>query len=150
MDVVKDVDARLFPVGRLDYNTSGALIMTNDGELAYRIAHPKHEVYKTYRAKVAGVLSNERAARLRRGVDIGGFKTAPAKVNIIKGMKGCTVVEISIREGRNRQVRKMCETVGFEVKKLKRVSFGGITLEGLGVGEYRELKPHEIKILYSL
>ena len=119
MDVVKDVDARLFPVGRLDYNTSGALIMTNDGELAYRIAHPKHEVYKTYRAKVAGVLSNERAARLRRGVDIGGFKTAPAKVEIIKGMKGCTIVEISIREGRNRQVRKMFSAVGNPVQELE-------------------------------
>ena len=75
MEVVKDIDARLFPVGRLDYNTSGALLMTNDGEMAYKLTHPKHEVYKTYRARVAGVLSNEKVARLRKGVDIGGFVT---------------------------------------------------------------------------
>lgn len=149
MDVVKDVDARLFPVGRLDYNTSGALIMTNDGELAYRIAHPKHEVYKTYRAKVAGVLSNERAARLRRGVDIGGFKTAPAKVNIIKGMKGCTVVEISIREGRNRQVRKMFAAVGNPVQELERVSIGEVRLGHLKPGHYRKLTKEEIEYLQN-
>ena len=147
MDVVKDVDARLFPVGRLDYNTSGALIMTNDGELAYRIAHPKHEVYKTYRAKVAGVLSNERAARLRRGVDIGGFKTAPAKVEIIKGMKGCTIVEISIREGRNRQVRKMFSAVGNPVQELERVSIGEVRLGHLKPGHYRKLTKEEIEYL---
>ena len=149
MDVVKDVDARLFPVGRLDYNTSGALIMTNDGELAYRIAHPKHEVYKTYRAKVAGVLSNERAARLRRGVYIGGFKTAPAKVNIIKGMKGCTVVEISIREGRNRQVRKMFAAVGNPVQELERVSIGEVRLGHLKPGHYRKLTKEEIEYLMN-
>ena len=147
MDVVKDVDARLFPVGRLDYNTSGALIMTNDGELAYRIAHPKHEVYKTYRAKVAGVLSNERAARLRRGVDIGGFKTAPAKDEIIKGMKGCTIVEISIREGRNRQVRKMFSAVGNPVQELERVSIGEVRLGHLKPGHYRKLTKEEIEYL---
>ena len=78
VDLIQDIDARLFPVGRLDYNTSGALIMTNDGELAYRLTHPKHEIYKTYRALVSGVLSEEKAARLRRGVDIGGFVTSRA------------------------------------------------------------------------
>lgn len=100
MDVVADIDARLFPVGRLDYNTSGALIMTNDGELAYRLTHPKHEVYKTYRARVAGILSNEKVARLRKGVDIGGFVTSRAKVNVIKGTQHSTIVEIAIHEGK--------------------------------------------------
>ena len=107
MEVVKDIDARLFPVGRLDYNTSGALIMTNDGDLAYRLTHPKHEVYKTYRARVAGVLPRKKAARLRKGVDIGGFVTSPAKVQVIEGGQRSTIVEISIHEGKNRQVRKM-------------------------------------------
>ena len=84
MDLVAEVDARLFPVGRLDYNTSGLLLMTNDGELAYRLTHPKHEVEKTYRARVAGVLSPERIAKLKKGVDIGGFVTSPAKVSVLK------------------------------------------------------------------
>ena len=122
MDVVADIDARLFPVGRLDYNTSGALIMTNDGDLAYRLTHPKHEVYKTYRARVSGILSAEKVSRLRKGVDIGGFVTSPARVNIIRGTKNSTIVEISIYEGKNRQVRKMFKTVGNPVQELTRIA----------------------------
>ena len=147
MDIVADIDARLFPVGRLDYNTSGALIMTNDGELAYRITHPKHEIYKTYRARVAGVLSNERAARLRKGVDIGGFITSPAKVNIIKANTHSTIVEISIREGKNRQVRKMFAAVGNPVQELERVAIGDIHLGHLKPGHYRKLTHEEIEYL---
>ena len=147
MDVVKDIDARLFPVGRLDYNTSGALIMTNDGELAYRLTHPKHEVYKTYRALVSGALSNERAARLRRGVDIGGFVTSPAKVKIIKGTQHSTLVEIAIHEGKNRQVRKMFAAVGNPVQELERVAIGDIRLGHLKPGHYRKLTREEIEYL---
>ena len=147
MDVVSDIDARLFPVGRLDYNTSGALIMTNDGELAYRITHPKHEIYKTYRARVSGVLSNERAARLRKGVDIGGFITSPAKVHIIKGNTHSTIVEISIREGKNRQVRKMFAAVGNPVQELERIAIGDIHLGHLQVGHYRKLTHEEVEYL---
>lgn len=147
MDVVKDIDARLFPVGRLDYNTSGALIMTNDGELAYRLTHPKHEVYKTYRALVSGVLSNERAARLRRGVDIGGFVTSPAKVKIIRGTQHSTLVEIAIHEGKNRQVRKMFAAVGNPVQELERVAIGDIRLGRLKPGHYRKLTREEIEYL---
>lgn len=147
MDVVKDIDARLFPVGRLDYNTSGALIMTNDGELAYRLTHPKHEVYKTYRALVSGVLSNERAARLRRGVDIGGFVTSPAKVKIIRGTQHSTLVEIAIHEGKNRQVRKMFAAVGNPVQELERVAIGDIRLGHLKPGHYRKLTREEIEYL---
>ena len=149
MDVVKDIDARLFPVGRLDYNTSGALIMTNDGELAYRLTHPKHEVYKTYRALVSGILSNERAARLRRGVDIGGFVTSPAKVKIIKGTQHSTLVEIAIHEGKNRQVRKMFAAVGNPVQELERVAIGDIRLGHLKPGHYRKLTREEIEYLKS-
>ena len=147
MDVVADIDARLFPVGRLDYNTSGALILTNDGELAYRLTHPKHEIYKTYRARVAGVLSNEKAARLRKGIDIGGFVTSPAKVSIIKGSGHSTIVEIAIREGKNRQVRKMFAAVGNPVQELERIAIGDIRLGHLKAGHYRKLTREEIQYL---
>ncbi len=147
MDVVADIDARLFPVGRLDYNTSGALIMTNDGELAYRLTHPKHEVYKTYRARVAGILSNEKVARLRKGVDIGGFVTSRAKVNVIKGTQHSTIVEIAIHEGKNRQVRKMFSAVGNPVQELERVAIGEIRLGHLKPGHYRKLTREEIEYL---
>lgn len=147
MDVVADIDARLFPVGRLDYNTSGALIMTNDGELAYRLTHPKHEVYKTYRARVAGILSNEKAAHLRKGVDIGGFVTSRAKVTIIKGTQHSTIVEIAIHEGKNRQVRKMFSAVGNPVQELERVAIGEIKLGHLKPGHYRKLTRDEIEYL---
>ena len=147
MDVVADIDARLFPVGRLDYNTSGALIMTNDGEMAYRLTHPKHEVYKTYRARVVGILSNEKAARLRKGVDIGGFVTSPAKVNIIKGTQHSTIVEISIHEGKNRQVRKMFAAVGNPVQELERTAIGEIRLGHLKPGHYRKLTREEVEYL---
>lgn len=147
MDVVKDIDARLFPVGRLDYNTSGALIMTNDGELAYRLTHPKHEVYKTYRVRVSGVLSNEKAAKLRKGVDIGGFVTSRAKVSIIRGNQHSTIVEISIHEGKNRQVRKMFKAVGNPVQELERIAIGDIRLGHLKPGHYRKLTHEEIEYL---
>lgn len=147
MDVVKDIDARLFPVGRLDYNTSGALIMTNDGELAYRLTHPKHEVYKTYRVRVSGILSNEKAAKLRKGVDIGGFVTSRARVNIIRGNQHSTIVEISIHEGKNRQVRKMFKAVGNPVQELERIAIGDIRLGHLKPGHYRKLTREEIEYL---
>ncbi|MGN0727106.1 MAG: pseudouridine synthase [Anaerovoracaceae bacterium] len=150
MDVVKDIDARLFPVGRLDYNTSGALLMTNDGEMAYKLTHPKHEVYKTYRARVAGVLSNEKVARLRKGVDIGGFVTSRAKVNVIKGNQHSTIVEISIHEGKNRQVRKMFAAVGNPVQELERTAIGEIRLGHLKPGHYRKLTREEIQYLRSV
>lgn len=147
MDFVQDIDARLFPVGRLDYNTSGALILTNDGELAYKLTHPKHEIYKTYRATVAGILSDEKAARLRKGIDIGGFVTSRAKVKIIKGLPRSTVVEISIREGKNRQVRKMFAAIGNPVQTLTRVAIGDIPLGHLRPGHYRKLTQEEIRYL---
>ena len=150
MEVVKDIDARLFPVGRLDYTTSGALLMTNDGEMAYKLTHPKHEVYKTYRARVAGVLSNEKVARLRKGVDIGGFVTSRAKVNVIKGNQHSTIVEISIHEGKNRQVRKMFAAVGNPVQELERTAIGEIRLGHLKPGHYRKLTREEIQYLRSV
>lgn len=147
MELVSDIDARLFPVGRLDYNTSGLLIMTNDGDLAYRLTHPKHHVFKTYRARVAGVLSNEKVVKLRKGVDIGGFVTSKAIVNIIKGTQRSTIVEISITEGKNRQVRKMFSAVGNPAQELERIAIGDLKLGHLRVGHYRKLTHEEVEYL---
>lgn len=149
-ELVSDIPERLFPVGRLDYNTSGLLIMTNDGQLTYTLTHPKHEVYKTYIAKVAGVLSDARIAKLRKGVDIGGFITSPAKVKVIKQMPRHAIVEISIKEGKNRQVRKMFAAVGNKVQELQRVSIGEIKLGRLMEGHYRKLNREEIEYLKKL
>lgn len=149
-ELVADIPERLFPVGRLDYNTTGLLIMTNDGDLTYTLTHPKHEVWKTYIATVSGVISDNRIARLRKGVDIGGFVTSPAKVRVIKQMPRRAVVEISIHEGKNRQVRKMFAAVGNKVQELERVSIGDIRLGRLMSGHYRKLTREEIEYLKSL
>lgn len=146
-DLVTDVDARLFPIGRLDYNTSGMLLMTNDGDMAYRLTHPKHHVYKTYRARVSGVLSNEKIAKLKNGVDIGGFVTSKANVKVIKQGDRSAIVEIQIYEGKNRQVRKMFAAVGNKVQELERVAIGDLYLGRLMVGHYRKLTPKEIEYL---
>ena len=147
MELVNDIDARLFPVGRLDYNTTGALIMTNDGDLTYRVTHPRHELGKTYRALVKGIISNEKLAKLRKGVDIGGYVTKRAWVNIIKVGKGSTLVEITIHEGKNRQVRKMFAAVGNPVQTLERIAIGPIKLGHLKEGHYRKLTKEEIEFL---
>lgn len=149
MDLVQDVDARIFPVGRLDYNTSGMLIMTNDGDFAYRLSHPKHEMPKTYRAVVAGVLSKEKCAKLSEGVDIGGFVTSKAKVEVVKGHPRSTVVDITIHEGKNRQVRKMFKAVGNNVQELQRIAIGDIRLGRLAEGHYRKLTRDEVEYLKS-
>lgn len=149
-ELVADIPERLFPVGRLDYNTTGLLIMTNDGDLTYTLTHPKHEVWKTYIATVSGVISDNRIARLRKGVDIGGFVTSPAKVRVIKQMPRHAVVEISIHEGKNRQVRKMFAAVGNKIQELERVSIGDIRLGRLMSGHYRKLTREEIEYLKSL
>ena len=147
MDLVSDVDERLFPIGRLDFNTSGLLLLTNDGELAYRLTHPKHQIYKTYRARVSGVLSESRMAKLRRGVDIGGFVTSKATVKMIKQGERSAIVEIRIAEGKNRQVRKMCGAVNLTVARLKRISVGPIKLGMLKPGAWRELSKDEVDML---
>ena len=137
-------------MGRLDYNTSGLLILTNDGDLAYRLTHPKHHIYKTYRAVVQGVVSNERLAKLRKGVDIGGFVTSPAQVKVIKQQERRALVEISIYEGKNRQVRKMFAAVGNKVLELERIAIGDIRLGRLMEGHYRKLTREEIEYLKNV
>jgi 23S rRNA pseudouridine2605 synthase len=147
MALVADIEERLFSVGRLDYNTSGMLLLTNDGDLAYRLSHPKHQIYKTYRARVSGQLSAERAAKLRGGVDIGGFITSKAVVNVIKQAERHAIVEIKIYEGKNRQVRKMFAAVGNKVLDLERTAIGDLYLGHLKEGHYRKLTPKEIEYL---
>ena len=148
--LVADIPGRLFPVGRLDYNTTGLLIMTNDGDIANRMAHPSGEVYKTYVAEVEGVISDKKLALLRKGVDIGGFVTAPARVKVLRQRPRSATVEISIREGKNRQVRKMLAAVGNRVQRLERIAIGDIKLGRLKEGHYRKLGKEEIEYLMKI
>lgn len=149
MELVRDIDARLFPVGRLDYNTSGLLLMTNDGDLAFKLTHPKHELLKTYRVRCVGHISKERIAKLRSGINIGGYVTAPAHVNLLKFSGKTSIVEIKIHEGKNRQIRKMFAAVGNKVIDLERIAIGNIHIGHLKEGHYRKLKKDEISYLYS-
>lgn len=150
MDLVTDITERIFPVGRLDYNTTGLLILTNDGELSQKLTHPQHQVTKTYHARITGVLSSERMSKLRNGVDIGGFVTSKARVEILKQAEKSTIVEIEISEGKNRQVRKMFTAVGCKVQELERVSMGEIRLGRLLEGHYRKLTAQEVEYLKQL
>ena len=137
-----DTDYRIFPIGRLDMNTEGLLLLTNDGEFANKLMHPKNKVEKTYIANVKGNITEEKIEHLINGVDIGGYITKPAKVRIIS--KDKNEIEIKISEGKNRQVRKMCEAVGLKVINLKRISIGKLNLGNLKIGEYRYLNKSEI------
>lgn len=140
-------EIRVFPVGRLDYNTSGLLILTNDGELSNKLMHPKHEFNKTYVARVKGIVTRAKASWLSKGVDIGDFKTSPAEVNVLRHDKNSSVVEITIHEGKNRQVRRMFEAIGHEVVELERVGLGNLKIGKLAVGQFRKLGPAEIEYL---
>lgn len=143
-ELVKDIDARVFPVGRLDFNTSGLIIMTNDGDFAYKLTHPKHEIYKKYLVLVAGKVSYAKLAKLRNGVDIGGFVTSKAIVKIVKDSAKSTLLEVSIHEGKNRQIRKMFKAVGNPVQQLKRIAIGDVQMGRLREGYYRKLRPDEV------
>jgi 23S rRNA pseudouridine2605 synthase len=144
VDLVKNEDARLFPVGRLDFATSGALLLTNDGDLSYALTHPKHEVEKTYLLKVRGHVDEVDLQKWRDGVDIGDAVTRPATVFKAEEEPNFTWVEITIKEGRNRQIRRMGEAIGVKINKLKRVSFAGLTIEGIKIGQYRRLTQKEL------
>ena len=144
VDLVKDVKARVYPVGRLDFATSGALLLTNDGALSYALTHPKHRVEKTYLLKVAGVVPEAVLEAWRTGVDIGDVVTRPAEVFRIEQEENYTWIQVTIHEGRNRQIRRMGEATGIDIRKLKRISFAGFTIEGLRVGQYRLLKSREL------
>ena len=145
IDLVKnEIHTRVFPVGRLDYDTEGLLLMTNDGEWANRVSHPRYESEKKYYAVLKGTLTIPELNKIRRGVTVDGKKTLPAKCEILEIDMGMTLVEITIREGRNRQVRKMFEAVGHDVKKLRRDRVGIVNLGNLPQGRWRYLTSGEI------
>ena len=147
MELVEDIDARIYPVGRLDFDTTGLLIMTNDGDFANRLAHPSNVVNKTYIARVDAPLTESQLDEIRNGVELDGSLTAPAKAENIKRPQKGFEVKITIHEGRNRQVRRMLECVGVNVIALKRISVGSVTLGNLPEGKWRKLSEAEINKL---
>lgn len=148
-DFVQNLPQRVFPVGRLDYNTEGLLILTNDGALAQALMHPSHEVNKTYLVKVPGIVPQEKLDILRIGVKLEDGMTAPAIVNLrnYDHELNFTLFDITIHEGRNRQVRRMCDAIGFPVRDLKRIKFGTLQISNLGRGKFRELSDAELNSL---
>ena len=150
MDLLEGVTERVVPVGRLDYETSGLLLLTNDGDLTYKLTHPRHHVDKVYIAKLVGQPNDEQLQRFRHGLVIDGQPTSPAKIEIIRDNGKYCTVKITIHEGRNRQVRKMCEAIGHRAALLKRVATGNLFLGDLPKGAYRHLTPAEVAYLKRL
>lgn len=146
MDLIP-LKRRLVPVGRLDMYTSGALILTDDGDFVYKVTHPKHEIEKTYTVTLIGIVSNDEVIQLRKGVDIGDCITKPAKVKILKTdeEKNISRLEITIHEGKNREVRRMCEAIGKRVLALHRSKIGNLGVKDLKIGEWRYLSKEEVK-----
>lgn len=146
LDLVK-VKQRIVPVGRLDMYTSGALILTNDGEFVYKVTHPKHEIEKTYTVTIKGIVKQEDVEQLRKGVEIDDYITKPAKVKILKTdkEKNQSRLEITIHEGKNRQVRKMCEAIGHKVLALHRSKIAGIGVKDIELGKWRYLTQKEVE-----
>jgi 23S rRNA pseudouridine2605 synthase len=149
LDLLHGVEERVYPVGRLDYDTSGLLLLSNDGELTNQLLHPKYHVQKVYRATVLGMPERQTIEQLRRGVVLEDGPTAPAEVEVLRLHPLESVLEISIYEGRNRQVRRMFDHVGHPVKRLKRVRFGPLVLDGLRPGQWRWLTEEEWNQLYE-
>ena len=147
-----DTEKRIYPVGRLDYDTTGVLLLTNDGELTNKLTHPKNNIEKVYVAKIEGIITGIDINKLKRGVIIDNFKTSPARVKLKSYDKKSqtSLVELTIHEGHNHQVKKMFEAVGYNVIKLTRIRFAGIDVKSLKSGEYRQLNPKEVKRLYGL
>lgn len=150
MDKFRDYPVRLFPVGRLDYDSEGLLLLTNDGELMNHLLHPSHEVQKVYWTKVSNQVSEEEIQRLRRGVMIDDQMTSPADVRLIRREAFDTILLISIHEGKNRQVRKMISAINHQVVHLKRVRFGPVSLDDLPSGQWRKLTEEEVRKLKRL
>ena len=149
LDHFRDYPVRLYPVGRLDYDSEGLLLLTNDGALTERLLHPSHQVDKTYLARVTGTVTPEELQRLRRGILLDDHRTAPAKARLIKQETFASQVLVTIHEGRNRQVRRMFEETGHQVLQLRRVRFGPLELGELRRGEWRELTEEEIRKLMA-
>ena len=150
MSLVTEIPARIYPVGRLDYDTEGLLLLTNDGNLTYKITHPKNNVEKTYEAEVTGNITMDTLTRLRSGVVIDGVRTKPAVVEVTGATRLGTRLKITIHEGRNRQVRRMFEAVGCIVKRLVRVEEAGLKLGHLPLGKWRRLTDSEVNMLKKI
>lgn len=150
MDKFRDYPVRLYPVGRLDFDSEGLLLLTNDGDMMNSLLHPSHEVDKTYLAKVSNRVEEDAIRRLRAGVQLDGRLTSPAHVRVVRYESFATVLLVTIHEGRYRQVRRMFEAVGHQVVQLKRVGFGPIMLGDLPRGQWRQLTPNEIRKLKEL
>lgn len=146
-DFIKDIKFRVYPVGRLDYDSEGLIILTNDGELAYKVMHPSSEIEKTYMVKVDGIIDEEKMEKLRKGIKIEGRLARAVNVTFIKKLKANSWIRITLHEGRKRQIRKMLERVGHPVLRLIRVAIDGVKLGDLKAGEYRVLTNEEIKSL---
>ena len=150
MDLLPEGVGRVFPVGRLDYATEGLLILTNDGDMAFRLTHPKTEIPKTYMAKIEGTLTEKDLNPIRSGIELDGVLTKKCKAHIVETNKAYTKVHVTITEGKNRQVRRMFEAIGKNVELLKRVSIGQLKLSGLDRGQLRPLTAEEIAYLKGL
>ena len=151
IDII-ETDKRIYPVGRLDYDTTGALLLTNDGELTNKLTHPSNNIDKVYVAKIKGIITGIDINKLKNGVKIDNYKTSKCRVKLKSYDKKTqtSLVELTIHEGHNHQVKKMFESVGYDVIKLTRVRFAFLDVKSLKSGEYRSLLPHEVKKLYSL
>lgn len=148
-ELIKGIEERIFPVGRLDLDTEGALLLTNDGELAQNILHPSFEINKTYVATVKGRPGKKKIELLSRGVDIDGQKTWPAMVKVLSAGNNETTLQLIIHEGRKRQVRKMCEAVGHPVLRLKRIAYGKLKLGNLAAGKFRFLSEKDLQLIFA-
>ncbi len=149
-DLIEGVDERIFPVGRLDADTTGLLLLTNDGDLAYKLTHPSYEVTKRYIAIVEGVPNRFELEKFRNGMIIDRKRTAKASIKIAKKYENESILDIEIHEGRNRQVKKMCEMINHPVKKLKRVAIGELGIGGIEIGNWRHLEEDEVEYLKTL
>ena len=147
MGLIRTLKRRVFPVGRLDFDSEGLLLFTDDGELAHRLMHPRYQIQKEYRVEVTGFPEKEALDRLKTGIVLDGKKTAPAEVRLLRQEDRHSFLQIVIHEGRKREVRRMMEAVGHDVLSLKRTRFGSIRLGNLKPGEWRRLEPHEIASL---
>ena len=146
-DLLTDVPQRVYPIGRLDRDSEGLLLLTNDGQFANAVLHPSGHIAKTYRVSVRPVVTEEQLTKLTASFMLDGYRTMPADVHIVSKETDRCVLQIVLYEGRNRQIRKMCEETGLTVLRLKRISVGQLTLGRLGVGEYRALKPDEVALI---
>ncbi len=149
-DLVQHLSQRVYPVGRLDFDTLGLLLLTNDGEWAHRMTHPSYQIPRTYKATVSGRIDNEAIALLRKGVILEDGPAGPTKADVISRNENRSVARVTITQGRNRQVRRMLESVGYRVIHLVRIGFGSLVLGDLKVGDYRQLTTEEVKSLRNL